>query len=284
MRQVFGRRTGLDILALALLIPLLAWAFSGMEKRLIFYPHKTIIATPADEGLAYDDVSFTTSDGVLLNGWFVPGKPGSATLLWFHGNAGNISHRVENITLLHNLLGIHVFIFDYRGYGRSEGKVSEKGTYQDAEAASGYLRSRKDLDPSKIVFFGRSLGAAVAVETALRAQCASLILESPFTSVREIANHIFPLVGFLFQTRYDSLSKIKRIRVPLLILHGDQDEIIPFSMGRRLFEAANEPKEFYSIKGAGHNDTYIVGGRAYFEALGRFIEKVTAGQGSNDQE
>ncbi|MBI3988988.1 MAG: alpha/beta hydrolase [candidate division NC10 bacterium] len=283
MRQLFGRRTWLEILALAFLIPVLVWVLNGMEKRLIFYPHKTIIATPADEGLAYDDVSFKTSDGVVLNGWFVPGKPGSATLLWFHGNAGNISHRVENITLLHNLLGIHVFIFDYRGYGRSEGKVSEKGTYRDAEAAYTYLRSRKDLDPSKIVFFGRSLGAAVAVEMALRAQCAGLILESPFTSIREIANHVFPLVGFLFRTRYDSLSKIKRIRVPLLILHGDQDEIVPFSMGRRLFEAANEPKEFYRIKGADHNDTYLVGGIAYFEALGRFIETATAGPRPNDQ-
>jgi len=247
-----------------------------MESRFVFYPSRAIIATPADEGLAYDEVSFTTSDGVRLNGWFVPGKPGSATLLWFHGNAGNISHRVGNIKLLHNLLGIHVFIFDYRGYGRSGGRVSEKGTYRDAEAAYQYLRSRTDLDPSKIVFFGRSLGAAVAVETALKARCAGLILESPFTSIREMANHVFPLVGFLFRTRYDSLSKIKKIHVPLLILHGDRDEIVPFSMGQRLFEAANEPKEFYTIKGAGHNDTYIVGGIPYFKALGRFIEKVTA--------
>ncbi len=246
-----------------------------MEKRLIFYPSRTIIATPADEGLAYDDVTFTTSDGVRLNGWFVPGKPGSATLLWFPGNAGNISHRVENIKLLHNLLGIHVFIFDYRGYGRSGGRVSEEGTYRDAEAAYRYLRSRQDLDPSKMVFFGRSLGAAVAVETALKTRCAGLILESPFTSIREMANHVVPLIGFLFRTRYDSLSKIKKLHVPLLILHGDRDEIVPFSMGRRLFEAANEPKEFYTIRGAGHNDTYIVGGIAYFEALGRFIEKVT---------
>lgn len=247
-----------------------------MEKRLIFYPERTIWATPADRGLAYEEVSFHASDGVRLNGWFVPGNRRDVTFLWFHGNAGNISDRVENIKLLHDHIGINIFIFDYREYGRSEGSVSEEGTYKDAEAAFAYLSSRRDVDPSRVICFGRSLGAAVAVELARRKHCAGLILETPFTSVRELASALFPFLplGFLFRTEYDTLAGVKQVRVPVLVLHGDRDEIVPFSMGKRIFEAAHEPKEFFVIRGARHNDTYLVGGRAYFEALDCFIGKV----------
>lgn len=274
--EPFGKMDAFKLVVLALLIPIFVWAFASMEKRLIFYPERTIWTTPADRRLSYEDVFFQTSDGVRLNGWFVPGNGKSATLLWFHGNAGNIADRVDNIALLHDRLGISIFIFDYRGYGRSEGSVSEEGTYRDAEAALAYLRSRKDVDPAKIVFFGRSLGAAVAVELAAKEPCAGLILESPFTSVKEMADSAFPLfpVGFFFKTKYDALSKIKQVKVPVLILHGDRDEIVPFSMGRRIFEAANEPKMFFTIQGAGHNDTYQMGGGRYLRALERFIEEV----------
>lgn len=246
-----------------------------VEEKFIFYPSPKIEQTPADVGLPFDDIFFTSDDGVRLNGWFVPHPGAGLTLLWFHGNAGNISHRVENIRLLHDKVEINIFIFDYRGYGRSAGKVSEDGTYRDGEAALEYLRSRGDVDPEKIVFFGRSLGAAVAAEVAARQRCLALVLESPFASVREMARVAFPFlpIGPFLRTRYDTVEKIKKVRVPLLVLHGDQDEIVPFAQGRKVFEAAPEPKEFYTIRGAHHNDTYMVGGDAYFAALRGFMSR-----------
>jgi hypothetical protein len=244
-----------------------------IERSFIYFPERELIGDPADFGLPFDDVSFTAGDGVRLHGWFAPGESG-VTWLWCHGNAGNISHRLENLRLLHDELGVSVFIFDYRGYGRSEGSPSEEGTYRDAEAALAHVLSRPDVDPERIVYFGRSLGAAVAVELATRRPPFALILESPLPSIAELARHHYPFlpVGGLLRTKYDSLSKIGRVRVPLLVLHGDQDEVIPFEAGRKLFEAANEPKRFYAIRGAGHNDTYIVGGREYFRALREFVE------------
>lgn len=267
-----------DSIANLVLVPLLLWGCL-MEERFIFYPSSRIEATPREIGLPFEDISFSTSDGVRLNGWFVPSPGSGMTLLWSHGNAGNIGHRVENIKLLHEKVGINIFIFDYRGYGRSEGGVSEEGTYRDAAAALHYLRSRNDLDPKRIVLFGRSLGAAVAAELATREDCLALILETPFVSIREMARTAFPLlpIGPFLRIRYDVLEKIKKIKVPLLVLHGDRDEVVPFSQGRKVFEEAPGPKEFYTIHGGHHNDTYIVGGNAYFAALKHFIERAQAG-------
>jgi fermentation-respiration switch protein FrsA (DUF1100 family) len=277
-----------------------------LERSFIYFPERGLIGDPADFGLPFDDVYFTASDGVRLHGWFVPGAggsveqsnigtelrsesvplfqgssvpaaPGGVTWLWCHGNAGNISHRLENLRLLHDELGVAVFIFDYRGYGRSEGSPSEEGTYRDAEGAVDYVLSRPDVQPERTFYFGRSLGAAVAVELATRRPPFALILESPLPSIAELARHHYPFlpVRGLLRTKYDSLSKIARVRVPLLVLHGDQDEVIPFEAGKKLFEAANEPKRFYTIRGAGHNDTYVVGGREYFRALREFVENPT---------
>jgi fermentation-respiration switch protein FrsA (DUF1100 family) len=247
-----------------------------LEKRLIFFPDKTIVETPHEWGMAYEDVYFTTEDGLKLNGWWIPGTGSPLTFLWFHGNAGNISHRLENIKLRRDHLGINLFIFDYREYGRSEGEVSEEGTYRDGNAAIRYLRGRKELDPAKIVFLGESLGSAVAVEMAIRHGCAAMILESPFLSIPEMAKASFPFLplGPLLRTRYDTFSKIGKVRAPVLIVHGEYDEIVPLQQGRRGFEAAPEPKEFYIIKDAHHNDLYFVGGKAYVDALGRFLGRV----------
>ena len=255
-------------------MPFLCWGCL-MEERFIFYPSDKIDETPRDLGLAFDDIYFATGDGVRLNGWFVPYLGAQTTLLWSHGNAGNISHRLENIKLLHGKVKINIFIFDYRGYGRSEGKTSEEGTYRDGEAALRYLRAREDVDPKRIVFFGRSLGAAVAADLATREKCLALILETPFASIREMARIAIPFlpIGPLLHTRYNVVEKIKGVQAPLLILHGDKDEVIPFEQGKKVFEAAREPKEFYTIRGAHHNDTYIVGGDAYFAALKDFIER-----------
>jgi hypothetical protein len=248
-----------------------------VERRFIFFPYKTIEETPRDWGLAYEDVYFTTEDGLTLNGWWVPGNGSPVTLLWLHGNGGNISHRVDTLKLRRDRLGANVFIFDYREYGRSEGTVSEEGTYRDGTAAIKYLRSRPGLDPSRIVLFGESLGGAVAVEMAIRYGCAALILESPFLSIAEMAKVSFPFlpIGPLLRTKYDSLSKIGKVKAPILIVHGEQDEIVPFRHGRRLFEAASEPKEFFAIRGAHHNDISAVGGTAYLDRLNHFLGRVT---------
>lgn len=261
-------------LLLPWLLPLAAlflWGCgSPIERSLIYYPVRRLESNPRAHGLHYEDVAFQADDGVWLHGWLVPGRT-PWTLLWAHGNAGNISHRLENIKEFHDRLGLTVFIFDYRGYGRSEGRPSEEGLYRDARAALATLHARGDLDPERMIYFGRSLGAAVAVELALHRPPAGLILESPFLSVPAMANRTLPGLGYLFRTRYDSLAKIGRLRVPLFILHGDQDEVVPFVHGRRLFEAAPEPKTFYAIPGAHHNDSYIVGGEPYWRAWREFL-------------
>jgi fermentation-respiration switch protein FrsA (DUF1100 family) len=247
---------------------------SGMiERYFIYFPARGLEGDPSHWGLAFEDVFLTTSDRVQLHGWFVPGRQ-DVTWLWLHGNAGNISHRLENLRLLHDELGINVFILDYRGYGRSEGTPSERGTYLDAEAAVAYLRSRPDVAHDRIIYFGRSLGAAVAVELATRHRPLALILESPFPSVPFMARRTYPFLPVwpLLRTRYDSLTKIGNVQVPLLVLHGDRDSIVPIEAGKKLFDAAREPKQFYTIRGADHNDTYVVGGRDYFAALARFLD------------
>ena len=202
-------------------------------------------------------------------------------MVWFHGNGGNIGHRVGNIRELVERLQISIFIFDYRGYGRSEGSTYEEGTYLDAESAITYVRSRGDVDPEKTIYFGRSLGCAVAAEMAIKYPPRALICESGFTSVRAMTKSVYPFLPglqLLVTTKYDTLSKIAWVDVPVMILHGDRDEIVPFSMSRELFDAAKGPKRFYTIEGAGHNDTYYVGGPDYFEALREFVDEVIGEQ------
>jgi fermentation-respiration switch protein FrsA (DUF1100 family) len=246
-----------------------------LEERLIFYPDKSIEATPAHFQITFEDVFFPTTDGIRLNGWFVPYPRAEHTLVWFHGNAGNISHRLENIRLLHEKVGVNIFIFDYRGYGRSQGEPSEEGTYKDGAAALEYLRSRQDIDSGKLIFFGRSLGAAVASELARQYECSALILETPFASIAHMARVAFPVLPIapLLSARYDTLEKVRHIKSPLLVIHGDRDEVVPYNQGKEVFAAAPEPKEFYTIAGARHNDTYIIGGDPYFAVLKNFIER-----------
>jgi len=245
------------------------WEFS--EKGIVFFPDPVLIGTPRDYGLEYEEVWFTAEDGVRLHGWWVP-QEGCPTFLWFHGNAGNISHRLDNLKWLWQLVGVQVFIFDYREYGRSEGRISREGTFKDAAAAYGYLTQMKGIQGSEIILFGRSLGTALATDLATKVACRALILESAFTNSSEMAKLYAP---FLFDWRpkvpYDNLGKIGQVKVPVLVIHGAYDEIIPVDMGRRVFAAAPEPKELYIIPGAHHNDTYIIGGQAYFERLRDFI-------------
>jgi len=257
-----------------LAISLLAWGCrEGVERALIYVPIRELAGTPASLGLAYQEVWFQAEDGVRLHGWLIPGaRP--TTLLWCHGNAGNISHRLDNIREIHHRLGIGVFIFDYRGYGRSDGSPTEAGLYRDARAAREALVRSLGVPAEQIVYFGRSLGAAVALELALAHPPPGLILETPFLSVQAMANRTLPGSGFLFKTRFDSLAKIGRFRGALLVLHGDADEVVPYEHGRRLYEAASEPKAFYTIAGAHHNDTYFVGGSEYWEAWRKFLDRL----------
>jgi uncharacterized protein len=251
-----------------------------IEDRFIFHPERVIKRDPSQIGLPFEDVLFRTRDGVQLHGWFIPHQESRATFVWFHGNAGNISDRLLNLKLLHDNIKTDIFIFDYRGYGRSEGSISEEGTYLDGEAAIQYLLGRRDAGARQLILFGRSLGAAIAAEMAIRFDSSGVILESPFVSIRQMAHAIFPAlpIGPLLRTRYDTVEKVRNLKTPLLVLHGDRDEVVPFAQGKKVYEVAPGPKTFHRIVGASHNDTFIVGGEKYFRALREFIEGALASE------
>lgn len=245
------------------------------QHRLLYLPNlpsRELAATPEQFGLAYEDVHFQAEDGVSLHGWFVPREGAVRTLLFFHGNAGNISHRLDSVAIFARL-GLHVFIIDYRGYGRSADKPSEAGTYLDATAAWRYLTVTRGIAASDIVIFGRSLGGAVAIELATRVEPGALIVESTFTSVPDMAATLYPLlpVRQLARLHYRSLERIGTARSPVLVLHSEGDEIIPFSHGQRLYQAAPQPKTLFAMRG-GHNDGFIVSGAAYVQALDAFLK------------
>jgi fermentation-respiration switch protein FrsA (DUF1100 family) len=226
-------------------------------------------------GLPLEEVWFTAADGTKLFGWYVEGPATSGVILWCHGNAGNIINRLENLSLLYQS-GLSVFLFDYRGYGRSQGKPSEEGLYQDALGAYDYLTRTRMIRPERIVLFGRSLGAAVAGELAVQKPAAGLILESSFPSIEAVAKfHYGGLpVHWLLGADFSLIDRLPQLSLPKLIIHGDQDDIIPLELGLQVFEAAKPPKSFYHIEGADHNDTYQVGGAAYFRRWAEFVHTV----------
>lgn len=253
------------------------------ERQIIYHPYKFPDGYWNPASVQAEDVHFSSSDGVRLHGWYVASTGATATMLWFHGNAGNLTHRMDNIEML-KPLGINIFIFDYRGYGKSEGAPDEAGIYLDSQAAYDWLVNVKKIPPRKIILFGRSLGGICAIEIAAKNPAGGLILESVFPSARKMARKIFPFLplGWIIKSRFDAIAKVPGLKLPKLFLHGTRDEIVPYEMGRELFAAAAEPKTFYDIEGAGHNDTYMVGGAAYFDALGRFIQNaVPAGTAKN---
>jgi fermentation-respiration switch protein FrsA (DUF1100 family) len=249
----------------------------SLIERFIFFPERELGRLPSDVGLPYEDVGFPAADGVRLHGWWIPGTR-RETVIWFHGNAGNIGDRVGDLGLLQESVGTNVLLFDYRGYGRSDGRPSESGLYADARGALAYVRSREDVERSRIVFFGRSLGSAVAVELATRRSPWGLILESPFTSVRDMARAVLPgPLASLVPAQFDTLDRIGRVRCPTLFLHGDRDEVVPYEQGLRLHAGAPAPKTFHAVVGAGHNDTFVVGGRSYFACWRAFLDGLESG-------
>ncbi|MDI6402137.1 alpha/beta hydrolase [Balneolaceae bacterium ANBcel3] len=242
-----------------------------LQASFVYYPSREITTTPQDRGLDYEDVKLKTSDGIMIHGWYVPASQDRATLLFFHGNAGNVSHRMESITLFHEL-GLNVLIIDYRGYGNSKGTPSEKGTYEDARAAWNFLTQVKDKKPESIILFGRSLGGGIASWLATQTQPAALVLEASFTSAPDLASELYPFlpVNLLMHIRYPVLKHIANTDAPVMVLHSKNDEIIPFHHGKRLYEEASEPKRWLEMRG-GHNDGFIETGDVYITAWEQFI-------------
>lgn len=241
------------------------------QTSMVYYPVKKIAFTPADVNLAYEDVFFMTADGERIAAWYVPAANARGTILMCHGNGGNIGDRIYAIELFHNL-GLNVFIFDYRGYGRSSGKPSEQGTYQDALGAWNYLTDVRHAPTESIIVQGRSLGGAVAAWLADQWTPAGLILESTFTSIPDIGAKLYPYlpVRLLSRYHYDTLGRIGRIQCPVLIAHSRDDEMIPFRHGQKLFETAPEPRTFFEQSGS-HNDGEGFASDAYRRKLDEFL-------------
>jgi len=247
------------------------------QARFVYFPElpsRRVEATPTDIGLAFETVRLDTADGEKLAGWYIPAPAARGTLLYLHGNGGNIGHRLDPIAVFHRL-GLNVLIIDYRGYGASSGKPSEEGTYQDALAAWNWLTQEKRLAPERIVLFGESLGGSIAAWLAARQPPAGLVIYASFTSVPEMAQALYPMfpASRLVRYRYDTRAALGSVTCPLLILHSTEDEIIPFSHGQALLEAAHEPKRLAELRG-GHNDALWVSREIYPREIGAFLQTV----------
>lgn len=253
---------------------------AGCQSRLVYHPYREIEATPREAGLAYEDVRLTTSDGVRIAAWYVPCEGARGSAIFCHGNAGNISHRLREIVAWHGL-GFHVLVFDYRGFGESEGSPNEEGTYLDAEAAWQFVTSVKGESPSRIVLAGRSLGGAVAIELARRHVPGALVVESTFTSLPDVGQRVYWYlpVRLLMSYRYDSIRKVCDIACPKLFLHGTDDRLIPIAMARRLFDAACPPKRFVETPGD-HGSAGMMADPNYVEQVGQWLESVLPGAGA----
>jgi uncharacterized protein len=269
MRMLFS----LTIMA-AIAYGALALVIFIAQPGLIYYPEtgRHIIAAPDYVGLAYEPIEISTADGETLHGWFVPAPAAKGTMLFFHGNAGNISHRVEYLLMFHRL-GYNTFIFDYRGYGQSSGSPSESGTYLDAQSAWRYLTEAKGIPPARIVLFGESLGGAVAAWLAMNEKPGALVLASVFTSVPDMAAKIYPFLPVRLLSRFDynTIEYLQFVTCPVFVAHSPQDDIVPFAHGRALYQAAPEPKQFLELQG-GHNSGFIFMQEDWMKALGKFID------------
>jgi fermentation-respiration switch protein FrsA (DUF1100 family) len=263
-------------LVLLLLLTINGWFFL-QQPQMTFFPTAQLETTPAQWGLAYEEVMLRAEDGIRLHGWYLPHPAATRTLLFFHGNGGNISHRGESLAIFHRL-GLNVLIIDYRGYGRSEGVPDEAGLYRDAAAAWRYLRQERGVAASQIIVFGRSLGGAVAVQLAAQVTPGALILESTFSSARDMASHLFPWLSKLVWLRYrfDSEAQIRQLRAPLYLLHSPDDEIIPYAMGQKLYAAAPVPKRFLMLRGD-HNRGFVQSQPAYELGLQDLILELDSG-------
>jgi fermentation-respiration switch protein FrsA (DUF1100 family) len=268
-------RLTLAIVVTAAVLLAIIWT---LQRRMIYFPLQEV-PSPAD--LAFDaveEVTFDTADGLRLHGWFfgVPFAGGSRlpiTVLVFQGNAGNRAYRAAFAQRLRGH-GLQVMLFDYRGYGGNPGSPSERGLASDSRAARAWLVARSGVDPSRVVYFGESLGTGVATELAAAHPPAALVLRSPFASLADVARYHYPLLpaGLLLRDRFDSISRIARVGAPILIIAGSRDGIVPLDSSRRLYEAAPDPKRLLVISGADHNDEVLFTGDEMIAAIVRFLE------------
>jgi fermentation-respiration switch protein FrsA (DUF1100 family) len=241
-----------------------------IEKKSLFFPLKDIEYTPDDIGLHYERLSIETEDSVSLSAWYIAAEQNRATVLFSHGNGGNISHRLEKIKML-NDLGLNVLIFDYRGYGMSEGSPSEEGLYRDVQAVYTYMVETMHIDPGTTIGYGESLGGAVIIDLAGRSELGGIIIEGSFTSIADIAKKYFPFIPpAVYRSKFDSKSKVAGVTAPKLHFHSRRDEVVPYELGRKLFESAPEPKEFIELQG-GHNDSFLVSESIFKAGIDDFV-------------
>ncbi len=251
------------------------------EHGQIYRPSKEWATTGAELGRPFQDIYFNASDGIRLNAWFFPANADSPrrrfAMLVCHGNGGNISHRLDLCRVLLGA-GVNVLVFDYRGYGRSEGRLSEEGTYRDAQAAYAWLR-QQGFAPENIIAFGESLGGGIASELAVREAVGGLVLQSTYTNIADIGAELFPWlpVRWLNTIKYDTVKKLARVRAPLLVMHSRNDGLIGYHHAEKNFAAANEPKMFWEINGEHNNSLALDQGR-WIEGVGNFLRLVEAAQ------
>jgi len=262
------KRIAFSVLGVWLLLCGLMYIF---QRRLQYFPDSGPVPTPRRTGL--EDITLTTSDDLKIKAWYWPGKRDTATLLIFHGNAGHRGHRFDWVQGFH-ARGWGIFLLDYRGYGGSEGSPSEEGFGKDADAAADFLAAR---GVKKVVYYGRSIGAGVALPLAARRPPAALIIEAGAAAFVEVAKKAYPFmpVGWLMKDRFDSRPLLDRITCPGLFIHGSDDRIVPTALGKELYEAYPAAKELYTVEGAGHNDTSWVDGNGYYERIDAWLKETT---------
>lgn len=266
---------GTVLLGVALAYGALVGLLYVSQDSLVYFPEiggRGIAVNPGSVGLRFEDVSLATSDGETLHGWFVPARSPRGAVVFCHGNAGNISHRLDSLLMFHRM-GYSVLIFDYRGYGRSTGRPTEPGTYLDAEAAWRHLTETRGYAAGNIAVFGESLGGAVAAWLAARHPPGALVLASTFTSVPDMGAEVYPFlpVRLLARIHYDARDSVGRVRAPVFVAHSPNDEIVPFAQGQALFAAAGEPKQFLELAG-GHNDGFVFMREPWIRALAQFLD------------
>ena len=261
-------------IGVALLIVYLGWAviLYIMQPKFLYWPVREVPYTPSELDLDFENIVFESGDGLLLSGWYIGAEGSEFTVLFCHGNGGNIAHRLDSINIFHNM-GLNCFIFDYRGYGNSQGKPSEEGTYLDAGAAYKWLTEEKKIQPDNIIIFGRSLGGSIAAQLASQVEAGALIIESTFTSYADIGSKFYPYMPVRWFARfsYRTIDYIRDVRCPVMLIHSRNDELMPFEFGLELYEAANEPKEFVEIFGS-HNDGFVVSSEIYKEAWAKWLK------------
>jgi fermentation-respiration switch protein FrsA (DUF1100 family) len=246
-----------------------------MQPTFLYSPVREIPYAPGELGLAFEKVAFKSADGLQLSGWYIPVQNSKLTVLFCHGNGGNMMHCLDSINIFYNL-ELSCFIFDYRGYGNSEGKPSEEGTYLDAMAAYKWLTEEKKISADDIIVFGSSLGGSIAAQLASKVRAAALVIESAFTSYVDIGRKFYPYMPVRWFARfsYRTIDYLKSVHCPVMVIHSRNDEVVPFEFGLELYESANEPREFVEIFGS-HNDGFLVSGEIYKKAWANWLKLIT---------